>query len=254
MTGRDLLRAALRQPSLTLVGEAVGAHGVTQGFPEGPSLVRTPLSESATIGVAAGLAMSGRKVVVELVDPAGLARAADTLADLASLKARSGGAWTAPVVVLAPVSAAVPGVRTAVAATADDLVGLLAHALAGDEPTVLQVSQAALDGEGTGAEVPPIGKAVVRRAGGGCTVLAVGDGVEAALAVPDVEVVDLRALSPIDAATVGESVRKTGRAVAVGDAAPLLVALREAFLYLESPLAIAPVEGLADAVAQAIHY
>ncbi|MFZ5479867.1 MAG: transketolase C-terminal domain-containing protein [Myxococcota bacterium] len=255
MTGRDLLRAALRDPNVTLVGEAVGVHGVTEGFPEGPQLIRTPLSESATIAVAAGLAMAGRRVVVELVDPAGLARAADALADVATLRARSNGSWTAPIVVRAPYApVSVPGVKVAVAATAEDLVGLLAHALAGDEPVVLLEADCALEAQGSPAEVPGIGAAVVRRAGTGCTVLAVGDGVPAALAVEGVEVVDLRGLSPIDAATVGASVRKTGRAVAVGPEGPLLVALREAFLHLESPLVAVAPDAVADAVAQAIHY
>jgi pyruvate/2-oxoglutarate/acetoin dehydrogenase E1 component len=85
-TGRDLLRAALARHADSggaLVGEAVGVHGVTAGFAPSASLVRTPLSEGAALGVAAGLALAGRAVIVELVDPAGLARAADVLADLA---------------------------------------------------------------------------------------------------------------------------------------------------------------------------
>lgn len=256
MSGRDALRAALQrhvEGGGLIVGEAVGVHGVTEGFTTG--LVRTPLSENATIGVAAGLAMAGKRVVVELVDPAGLARAADAIADLASLRARSEGAWTAPVVIRAPFGPAPAGVPVAVASTAADLVGMLAHALDGNEPTVILETEAAHEDEGDVVEVPPLGAAVVRRAGSSCTVLAVGDGVPAALALDaDVEVVDLRALSPIDAATVGASVRKTGRAVAVGVDQALLVALREAFLHLESPLAVTTIEGVGAAVAESIHY
>lgn len=246
MTGRELLRAALRRhladPRGVLVGEAVGCHGVTEGFPQGDNLLRSPLSENATIGIATGLALAGRRPVVEILDPAGLDRAADALEDLATLRARSGGTWSAPVVIRAPFAdVRVPdGIAVAVAATPADLVGLLGHALAGDAPVVILEAASALDGAGGVEPVPGIGTAVVRRAGGAVTALAVGDGVGTALSAADgldVEVLDLRALAPLDAVAIGRSVRRTGRAVAVGAPGALLVALREAFLHLESPLA-----------------
>lgn len=262
MTGGDRLRKALRErladPRVVLVGEAVGVHGVTEGFPEGPNLLRTPLSENAAVGLATGLALGGRRPILELVDPAGLARAADALADLASLRARSGGAWSAPVVIRAPWAEDVSlpaGLTVAVAATGADLVGLLGHALAGDEPVVILEGACAHADESDGAEVPGIGTAVVRRGGEGCTLLAAGDAVPVALAAAEAtgaEVIDLRAMGVIDARAVGESVRRTGRAVVVGAPEALLVALREAFLHHESPPVAVPAGAGADAVARAI--
>ncbi len=263
-SGRDQLRAFLQRfvsGGGTLVGEAVGAHGVTEGFTQG--VVRTPLSEAAAVGVAAGLALAGKRVIVELVDPAGLARAADVLADLATLKARSGGSWSAPIVVRAPFAlgaggqppatppVASMGIRVAIAATADDLVGLLEHALAAGEPVVVLESAAALDDVGAGAPVPGLGAAVTRREGTGVTVLAVGDAVAAALAADDTStVVDLRGLA-LDRAAIAAAVAKTGRAVAVGAPDALLVALQEAFLTLESPLVALPADASPERIAAA---
>lgn len=273
-SGRDLLRAALGKHVAgggMLVGEAVGVHGVTEGL-TGPGLVRTPLSEGAAVGVAAGLALAGKKVVVELIDPAGLARAADVLAELAALRTRTGGAWSAPVVIRAPFGPAVPllmalpaGLRVAVASTADDLVGMLAHALDGTEPVVILESPGAHASIGTGPDsahrgVPPLGTAVTRREGTAATVLAVGPGVDAALAAADtladegveIEVVDLRGLTLLDRAAVGARVRKSGRAVVVGAPEGLTVALDEAFLSLEAPLAALAADATSEHIAAAV--
>ncbi len=264
-SGRDLLRAALVRHVASggvIVGEAVGVHGVTEGFAAGPGLVRTPLSEGAAVGVAAGLALAGKKVVVELVDPAGLARAAEILGELAALRARTGGAWSAPIVVRAPFApfSAPAGLRVAVAATADDLVGMLAQALDGVEPVVLLESADALAGTGTGAAAPPLGTAVTRREGTAATVFAVGPAVEVALAAAadladegqEIEVVDLRGLTPLDRAGIGARVRRTGRAVVVGAPDGLALALDEAFLSLEAPLVSLPADAAPDRVAAAL--
>lgn len=268
MIGRDLLRAALTRHLETgvLLGEAAGVHGVSAGL-TGPNVLRTPLSEGAAVGMAVGLAMGGRRPILELVDPAGLARAADALADLATLRARSGGAWTAPLVIRAPWSSdvAVPvGIPVVVAATAADLVGLLAHALAGDVPVVILEAVCALEDSGEADDVPGIGIATARRAGSLLTLLAAGDDLPVALAAAegqDVEVIDLRAVQPLDLRTIGESVRKTGRCVVVGDAGPralasLNAAVREAFLSFESPptAVSADVAELERAIRDSIQY
>ena len=259
-TGLDLLRGALGRfvdGGGVVVGEAVGVHGATVGLSAG--LVRTPLSESAAVGVGAGLALAGKRVIVELVDPAGLGRAAEILADLAAIAARSGGAWSAPLVIRAPLGAggeppATPPLHNVyVAATADDLVGMLDAALAAGKPAVLLESAAAYADTGAGAPVAPLGAAVVRRAGAGVTVFAVGDAVGAALAADTgAEIVDLRGLAPLDRAAIGAHVRRTGRAVIVGAPAALGVTLTEAFLSLESPPVALPADATPDRIAAAV--
>lgn len=253
MTGRERLRAALRRFSEgggVLLGEAVGVHGVTDGLTQG--VVRTPLSETATVGVAVGHALAGRRVVVELVDPQGLARATDVLADLAGLAARSNGSFSAPIVIRAPwADVAVPaGIAVAVAGVGDDVVGLLEHALASGKPTVILESATALDADAGDGAVPGLGVAVARSQGD-VTVLTLGDGVAAALAVEGAEVVDLRGTTP-DRAVIAASVRRTGRAVSVGAPAALLVALQEAFLSLEAPLVALPASAEPAAISAAV--
>jgi pyruvate/2-oxoglutarate/acetoin dehydrogenase E1 component len=74
--------------------------------------------------------------------------------------------------------------------------------------------------------------------------------------------VDLVSLSPLDRATLGAELRTTGRLVVAHDSEPelasavRLVALDEAFLYLESPLAQSPASpaALASAARQAVDY
>jgi pyruvate/2-oxoglutarate/acetoin dehydrogenase E1 component len=237
MTGAERLKKALRDADATVLSEGAGVHGLTRGWPLGDHLLRTPLSEAASVGVANGLAMGGRRVVVELFDGEGVARAAEALAEAADLGRRSQGTLRAPVVLLAPLGAHVvqTAARHAVASSAADLPGMLTDALAADEPTVLWLSAAALTG--SEAEDPlPLGRARRVRAGAGITILAEGDGVPVALEGDQgAEVLDLR--GGLDAEAVGASVRRTGRILLVhhGVTAALALAVREAFWYLEAP-------------------
>jgi pyruvate/2-oxoglutarate/acetoin dehydrogenase E1 component len=254
-SGTELTRAALQEflkGGGTLVGEAVGVHGVSAGLLG--ALVRTPLSEAAAIGVGTGLALAGKAVVVELIDPAGLARAADVLTDLASLSARSAGTFRAPLVILAPHAAvAVPdGIAVGVAGVADDLPGLLRHALASGGPVVVFTTAAALADTGAGADVPALGVSVTRSSGP-VTVLAAGDAVRSALACGEAaEVIDLR--GPTADAAALASARRTGRVVIVGAPAAALATLNQNFLSLESPLVeLGPTATPAE-IATAIHF
>ncbi len=269
MTGTDSLRAALRrlrESGATLMGEAVGVHGPTAGFADGPGLLRTPLGEAGTVGAAVGLAVSGRRVVVELVDGAGVARAAEALGEAARLVREGAGAWTIPLVVLAPASddavaaSAAISLDCLIAGVADDVAPLLESAVSRGAPALLLVGRAALDGEVSGAAPAPSGP-VIRRPGAAVTIAAVGDGVPASLAAVDnagldAEVVDLRS-ARVEGAALGESVRKTGRLVVVGAPASVLYAgTRDAFLHLESPPARAGVdpEAIVAAVRASLNY
>ena len=99
---------------------------------------------------------------------------------------------------------------------------------------------------------PTLNKATVAREGTDLTLLAYGPSVSTALKVAaaahgegtSIEVIDLRAISPIDMATVTESVAKTGRAIVVHEApvffgagAELAARVTEACFYeLEAPV------------------
>ena len=96
--------------NVLLVGENVGrmggARGASQGFLKtfGPHrIIDTPISDSATVGLAAGLALTGKKVIVELTGPDRLADAWECLRlDLANLEERTNGSFDSTVVIRVP--------------------------------------------------------------------------------------------------------------------------------------------------------
>lgn len=263
-TGRDQLRDALAAHAASegcrLVGESVGVAGLSKGVTG--NLLRTPLSEAGTVGIAIGLALAGTRVVIELIDPAGLGRAAEALAEASSLSSRSRGAFRAPLVVLLalPHEAVIPvlpeGVALAVAGVAADAAGLFNLALAANGPVVLLVTEDALEGRGEGV-VAALSEPVVRREGAGATVFAEGAGVAMALtATSGVEVVDLRGCR--DPERLAALAFRTGRIVIVGhgDPRPLAAAQAGAFWRQEArPLSILAAEGssvLAAAVSESL--
>lgn len=253
MTGRDRLRRALAAHVAEgwLVGEAAGRFGLSAGL--AGNVVCTPLAESTAIGVGVGLAIAGKRVVVELLDAEGLARGAAELRDCAAVVRAGEGSFRAALVVLAPVGARVEGVDTLMVGVAAELPGALELALDAGRPVVLQLAESALSGVEPEAPVAPIGAAVLRRVGDQVTLLAEGDGVALALAQPVGEVLDLR--GGVDRAAIAASVRRTGRVILVGHGhSPALeVALHEAFLNLESPPAALHASAGAEALTQAVN-
>lgn len=253
MNGRERLRQAVGAHVAEgwLVGEAAGRFGLSAGLTG--NVVCTPLAESTAVGVGVGLALAGKRVVVELLDAGGLARAADELRDCAVTVRASEGSFRVALVVLTPVGPRIDGVDTIVAGTAAELPGALTSALDAGRPVVLQLSESALQGTEAAEAAAPVGAAVVRRAGEQITLLAEGDGVALALAQPIGEVLDLR--GGVDRAAIAASVRKTGRVLLVGHGhSPALdVALHEAFLHLESPPAALHASAGADALNQAVN-
>ena len=245
MTGSQAVEAAVLAAEAVVMGERVDPARGT----------RTPLTEQATIGAATGMALGGTRVVVELVDPAGVARAADVLADAGSVRARSSGAWTAPIVVRVPLpaGAAVPavpdGVLVRVVGRASQLGPVLAAALRADGPTVVFEAEGT---SGTIDETPlPAGDEVV--------VLAVGAGVAVAVEAAGqlageiaVGVIDVGGLA-VDTVAVA-AIRRAGRLVVVGHGGERLSesAVVAAFWSLEAPpIEVRAVFGV-DAVVAAI--
>lgn len=252
-TGRAQLAAALaaiRAGGGRVLGERVEGDGAL------------PLSEGANVALATGLALAGTPVVVELVDLAGVVRAADALADAGDVAARSGGAWSAPVVVLAPLAAdaAIPpvpaGVGRVVVGRASDVAHAVEAATRASGPTVVLLADDALEGRG----VPEAtGEAVVLREGDAASLLAVGAGVAVALAAAEAleadglraEVVDLRGPTP-DAVAL-RSVARTGRPVVVGHGGVEMAALVSgAFWRLESEPRFVPATAGVGAVVAAV--
>ena len=250
-----LLDAMEADPAVILIGEEVGlyggAYGVTKGLIDrfGPDrVIDAPISEPAIVGAAVGAAMTGLRPVAELmyVDFAGLAM--DQLANQAA-KSRFmfGGQIGVPMVLRTQGgtgrSAAaqhsqsleawvlhVPGLRLAMPATVNDAYHLLRQALAQPDPVVVIEHKGLYAEKGTldvDAPDAPWGCPAVRRAGRDLTIVAYSRMVHEALAAAErlaqagveAEVIDLRCLNPLDERPLVDSLRRTGRAMVVTEAA-----------------------------------
>jgi len=147
------------------------------------------------------------------------------------------------------------GWQVAVPSNAEDAVGLLRSALRGNEPTIFFEHRALLDGAWARRPYPgdsfalPFGRARVIRPGTKLTAVTWGAMVERCDAAAEqsgheVEVLDLRTVSPWDREAVLTSVRKTRRCLIVHEdtltagfgAEVSAVVAEEAFLSLDAPI------------------
>jgi 2-oxoisovalerate dehydrogenase E1 component beta subunit len=279
----DALRLEMkRDPRVVILGEDVGKFGgvfrATSGLFEefGPDRVMdTPLAEAGIIGAAIGMALYGLKPVPEIQFADFIYPAYDQIVnELAKFRYRSGGQYTAPVVIRTPYGGGIrgghyhsqspeayfahtAGLKVVIPSNPYDAKGLLLSAIRGEDPVLFMEPKRMY--RASKGEVPegdytlPIGKAKVVREGKQLTVLCYGamvhvvnEAVEMAVAEGlDPEVLDLMTLSPLDEEAVLESARKTGRVVIVHEApktcgygAELSALIAErALMSLEAPIA-----------------
>ncbi len=248
---RALAEALSADKRVVALGEDLGRGGVFgqyKGLQEqfGPGrIIDTPISEAAIMGTAVGMALVGRRPVVEMRFSDFALCAVDELINQAA-KARYmfGGQGRVPVVVRQPIGmwrssaaqhsqsleawyAHMPGLAVVCPATPADNYALLKAALATDDPVVYMEHKDlwGLEGE-LDAAPAPLGKARVARPGRDATVVTWSKTVHVALAAAaeldkagvSVEVVDLRTLWPWDKETVFASVRRTGRLLVAHEA------------------------------------
>lgn len=278
----EALDLALARDARVLVfGEDVGQLGgvfrVTEGLQKKHGEARvfdTPLAESAILGMAIGLAIGGMRPVAEIQFAGFLYPALDQiLYHLGRWRHRSRGRFHVPLVVRAPhgggvhtpeqhadspeaILCHVPGVKVVVPSSPERAKGLLLAAI--EDPDPVFFLEAIKLYRGSQAEVPegyytlPLGKARVVREGGAASLFCYGGMVEICLQAAEVakregvevEVVDLETLVPLDMETILESVRKTGRAMAVyetmrtgGFGAEVAARIAEAAIdHLEAPV------------------
>ncbi|HSP44742.1 MAG TPA: 2-oxo acid dehydrogenase subunit E2, partial [Chthoniobacterales bacterium] len=211
-------------------------------FPK--QVYNSPLAESTILGVACGLASYGKRPVFELQFIDFIAPGWNQLVtNLSTLRWRSFGTWTCPVVIYAPYGAYLPGgslwhsqaneaalahypgINVAIPSTPEDAAGLLWTAMHCEDPTFILVPKHLLWAEHESTEpvtAVPLGVARKRNTGSDVTLVAWGNTVEKsleALAEIDgeisVDLIDLRSIVPWDRAAIEESVARTGRLVVV---------------------------------------
>jgi 2-oxoisovalerate dehydrogenase E1 component len=151
-----------------------------------------------------------------------------------------------------------PGIRVVYPSFADDAAGLLRMAMRSKGPTLFLEPKALYNNPVAATPIPddvmvPFGKARIRREGNDVSIITYGNTTHLALMAADVagkehnidvEVMDLRSLSPLDEDAILETVRKTNRVIVVtedkvfggfsGEVAALVN--EKAFEYLDAPV------------------
>ena len=228
-----------------------GVLGATKGLygKYGDRLLDAPLSEAAYVGAAVGAATCGMRPIAELmfIDFVGVCFD-QILNQAAKFRYMFGGKAETPVVIralvgagfsaaaqhsqmLTPMFTHIPGLKVVCPSTPADAKGLLAQAVRDNDPVIFCEHKALYSMKGEvpeGEYVIPFGQANIVRAGKDATIVTYGMMVHRSLEAAkllekegvDVEVIDLRTLSPLDINTVFQSVEKTGRLVVVDEASP----------------------------------
>lgn len=267
---------------VVLMGEDIGVNGgvyrVTDGLQHRfgkHRVLDTPLAEAGILGTAIGLAYRGFRPVMEVQFDGFLYPAFDQLvSQVAKMHYRTQGKVTLPITIRIPFGGGIgavehhsespeaylahtAGLRTIAVSNPQDAETMIRQAIACDDPVIFfepkrrYHDRADIVVGRSLADVLPMDRAAVVRPGTDATIVAYGamvsTCVDAALAAEDegisLEVIDLRSLSPIDYATLEQSLHKTNRLVVVHEAAgnaglgaELVATLTDrCFDYLDAP-------------------
>lgn len=274
------LREAMRKDDKVLMfGEDVaqlgGVFRVTEGLLDEFGKNRifdSPIAESGIIGTAIGLAMRGYRPVAEIQFDGFIFPAFDQItSQLARLQNRSEGFTKMPVVIRVPYGGGIgavehhsespeayfahtPGLRVISPSTPNDAYWMIQQAIESTDPVLFfepkrrywQKGMVNLDEAPGGMH-----QARVVVPGNDVTLVAYGPMMNVALEAAalgaeegkSIEVIDIRSMSPIDFATIVDSVKKTGRLVVAHEASTFVSISAEiaarvaelAFYHLEAP-------------------
>jgi pyruvate dehydrogenase E1 component beta subunit len=249
------LRAAMEaDPKVIVMGEDVGKLGgvfrITDGLQKDfgeQRVLDTPLAESGIIGTAVGLAIRGFRPVCEIQFDGFIFPAFDQIvSQVAKLRYRSQGKINLPIVIRVPFGGGIgavehhsespesyfahtAGLKVVSCSNPVDAYWMIQQAIRSDDPVLFfepkrrYYEKAELDFD---AKPEPLFTSRVLRKGTHATLVTYGPSVktclESAAAAAEegkeLEVIDLRALSPMDLTPVYESVRRTGHLVVVSEA------------------------------------
>ncbi|HIS28229.1 MAG TPA: alpha-ketoacid dehydrogenase subunit beta [Candidatus Avamphibacillus intestinigallinarum] len=278
----DGLRTELANDENVLVfGEDVGQNGgvfratenLQKEFGE-DRVFDTPLAESAIGGLAIGLSTQGYRPVPEIQFFGFVYEVMDSInGQMSRLRYRSGNTVQQPITIRSPFGGGVhtpelhadslegliaqqPGIKVVIPSTPYEAKGLLISSIRDNDPVVflehMKLYRSFREEVPEESYTVDLCKAAVKKEGTDITVISYGAMVHASLKAAEelekeninVEVIDLRTVSPIDIDTIIKSVEKTNRVVVVqeaqrqaGIASHVIAEIQErAILHLEAPI------------------
>jgi len=276
------LREEMERDSLVVIlGEDVGKEGgvfrVTDGLQAkfgADRVVDTPLAETGIVAIAFGMAVNGLHPIAEIQFEGFLYPCLDQINNhIGRIRNRSRGRFTSPLVIRTPygggihapehhsdspeaILAHIPGIKVVIPSTPSEAKGLLLSSIRDPDPVIFmepkRIYRAIREEVPEGDYTIPLGKARLVQEGKDVTIVAWGAMVREVLNAAeqlksdkvDVEIIDLRTISPIDAETIIGSIRKTGRGVIVHEApktcglgAEIIALINEEVLFsLQAPI------------------
>ncbi len=237
-----------RDPTVFCIGEDIGIYGgafkVTDGFIDrfGPErVIDTPIAESAIVGAAFGAALTGLRPVAEFqfMDFIGCA-----FNQITNMVAKSHYRWgaPAPMVIRGPSGGNVhggpfhsqnpemyfvhtPGLKVVCPATAYDAKGLIKASIRDNNPVIFfehkYLYRRIKEDVPADDYIVPLGKARLARSGRDLSIITYAAMVHVALEAAqqlskdgiELEILDLRTVSPLDRAAIAETVRRTNKVI-----------------------------------------
>ena len=270
-------------PQVMLIGEDIGRNGGVFKATEGllaefgeDRVMDSPLAESSLVGIGIGLAMVGRRPIIEIQFADFIHSAFDQIvSEAARIHYRSKGSFDVPLVIRVPYGAGVhgalyhsqsveaffahvPGLKVVMPSTPADVAGLLRSAVEDPSPVLFLEHKKAyrivkgLLPRGNQHRVP-IGKARISRPGEDATIITYGLMAQYAILAAErvqedlgasVEVLDLRTISPLDKAAIVDSTMRTAKVLIVHEdnisfgvgAEVAAIIAEEAFWGLDAPI------------------
>jgi 2-oxoisovalerate dehydrogenase E1 component len=247
---RGLREEMALNPKIVMWGEDIadpkgGVFGVTRGlstlYPD--RVTNSPLAEASIVGIAGGMAIAGYKPIVEIQFADYMWPAFMQLRnEVPTMRWRSQGVWTCPVVVRIPVGghikggpwhsacveaflAHIPGWHVVFPSSAEDAKGLVKSAARSVNPVIffehktLYRRMESRTREPNDDYLIPFGRGRIRQQGRDGTIVTWGASVYQALEIAKrkesegclLEVLDIRSIVPLDEGLIYESVKKTNR-------------------------------------------